>query len=64
MTESTDEDVSFATATDLAGRVCPDGRFSDSVEGVANARPDGIHFSDEAASRLSEWLGPEILGDA
>jgi len=50
--------------TDLAGRVCPDGRFSDSVEGVANARPDGIHFSDEAASRLSEWLGPEILGDA
>ena len=30
---------------DLDARVCPGGVFHAEVEGVADARPDGVHFS-------------------
>lgn len=44
---------------DLHDRICPDGRYRDEVEGVADGRPDGFHLSDEAALRLAEhWLAP------
>lgn len=44
---------------DLYDRLCPDGRYRDDVEGVADGRPDGFHLSEEAALRLAErWLAP------
>jgi len=46
---------------DLAARVCPGGEFHAEVEGVADARPDGVHFSLQAADRLATFLGPLAL---
>ena len=51
-----------ARQADLFQRVCPGGRYSNEVEGVQNGRPDGFHFSDEAAAALARnWLGPIVL---
>jgi hypothetical protein len=50
------------TQANFFQRVCPNGRYSDTVEGVPNARPDGFHFTDEAATALAtNWLGPLVL---
>lgn len=50
------------TYADLHARVCPAGRYRDNVEGVPGGRPDGMHFSDEAAAALARhWLGPMVL---
>jgi peptidoglycan/LPS O-acetylase OafA/YrhL len=47
---------------DLFGRICPDGEYSDYVEGISDARPDGFHFTPEAALALvTNWLGPLVL---
>jgi hypothetical protein len=46
---------------DLAGGVCPDGRFSDQLGPVADARPDGIHFSDQGADWVASWLAPRLV---
>ena len=46
---------------DLDARVCPDGAFHDDYEGVQGARPDGVHFSLQAADRLATVLGPLAL---
>ncbi len=46
---------------DLFGPVCPSGRFSDAVGGVADARPDGVHFTDPAADWLASWIGPRLV---
>jgi hypothetical protein len=45
---------------DLAGGVCPDGKFSDRLGPVADGRPDGIHFSDRGADWVASWLGPRV----
>jgi peptidoglycan/LPS O-acetylase OafA/YrhL len=47
---------------DLFAKVCPNGRFTNSLSGIESFRPDGIHFSDPAANWLGRWLGPRILG--
>jgi hypothetical protein len=53
------------TEADLFQRVCPNGRYSDTVEGVPDARPDGFHFIPEAGTALAEnWLGPLVLQTA
>jgi peptidoglycan/LPS O-acetylase OafA/YrhL len=53
------------TSANFFQRVCPNGQYSDTVEGVPNARPDGFHFTDEAAAALAtNWLGPLILQTA
>ncbi len=52
------------TVVDLFDRVCPGGAFSDQLDGVPNARPDGVHFSDAAADAVARWLGPQILREA
>ncbi len=44
---------------DLNAEVCPDGEFTNSLEGYDDARPDGFHFRDEVAEALvRRWLGP------
>ena len=53
------------TEADIFNRVCPGGRYTDEVEGVPDGRPDGLHFSDEAAAALARnWLGPLVLDAA
>ncbi len=47
---------------DLTEHVCRAGRFDATVLGVRHARPDGVHFSTEAADRIAaELLGPAAL---
>ena len=60
-------DYSELTATqyslqDLNAVLCPNGKYSSTVEGVDNARPDGYHLSDQAAlAVVTKWLGPILL---
>jgi peptidoglycan/LPS O-acetylase OafA/YrhL len=50
---------------DFNGRICPNGRFTQTVEGVDDGRPDGYHLSDDAAAALARrWLGPLVLQTA
>jgi hypothetical protein len=50
---------------DLFQRVCPNGQYSDEVEGIPDARPDGFHFIPEASAALAtNWLGPLVLQTA
>ena len=46
---------------DLFAKVCPDGEFTDALDGVAGLRPDGAHFSDSGADWLVRWLAPHVL---
>lgn len=47
---------------DLAGHLCPGGRYSDTVDGVPDGRPDGYHLSSDAATAVAHnWLGPICL---
>jgi SGNH domain-containing protein len=48
---------------DLFARVCPNGHFTARLDDVENARPDGLHFSDDGADRVAEWLCPDLLED-
>jgi len=50
------------STADFFSEVCPNGQYSDTVDGVPDARPDGFHFTDEAATALArDWLGPLLL---
>lgn len=49
---------------DFHAKVCPDGRFTNELAGMKQIRPDGTHFSDEAADWLSEWLGDMAVEEA
>ena len=51
------------TLIDLTADVCPRGEFSNTLNGIEGARPDGIHFSEPAADWLAGWLGPRILDE-
>jgi peptidoglycan/LPS O-acetylase OafA/YrhL len=46
---------------DLDAHVCPGGGFSDTIDGTAGARPDGLHFSDPGADATARWLGPLLV---
>ena len=47
---------------DLFQQLCPNGEYSDQLWGIDDARPDGMHLSDEAAKELARrWLGPLVL---
>lgn len=49
---------------DLNQHLCAGG-FTDNVDGVTGARPDGYHLTDEAALAVAkQWLGPKILAAA
>ena len=50
---------------DLKGNMCPGGQYSDTVDGVPNARPDGYHLSSDGALAIAKtWLGPICLDAA
>lgn len=49
---------------DLFSRLCPDGRFHEATGGIADFRPDGIHYSPEASLWLARRYGPELLDAA
>jgi len=50
------------TMDDLDGHLCPNGQYSDTVDGVSDARPDGYHLSKDAALAVAKsWLGPLCL---
>jgi hypothetical protein len=50
---------------DFFNRVCPNGQYTDTVEGIPHGRTDGFHFTDEAATALAvNWLGPIVLQTA
>ena len=50
---------------DLFGQLCPNGEYTDELWGIPDARPDGMHLSDEAAAELARrWLGPLVLETA
>jgi peptidoglycan/LPS O-acetylase OafA/YrhL len=46
---------------DLFARVCPNGQFTNRLGAVADARPDGVHFSDSGADWVAGWLGPRLV---
>ncbi len=46
---------------DLYGQLCPGGHFDASYGNVADARPDGAHFSDQGAEAVAGWLMNKIL---
>ena len=51
-----------ANQGDLYAELCPNGEFESELWGIEDARPDGIHLSDEAAIELARrWLGPMVL---
>ncbi len=47
---------------DLNDKICPQGRFESTIDGVPNARPDGTHFSDAGALAVANWAMPIVLG--
>ncbi|GAC1537652.1 MAG: hypothetical protein NVS3B12_21880 [Acidimicrobiales bacterium] len=54
--------ASGVRAGDLNAHLCPNGTFTQSIDGVDNARPDGYHLSDTAAIAVAQhWLGPLVL---
>ena len=51
-----------AQPVDYESHLCPNGKFTDTVDGVSDARPDGFHLSDEATVAVAQrWLGPMLL---
>lgn len=46
---------------DLRAHACPHGVFTDVIDGVDGARPDGLHFSDPGADAVAAWLGPRLV---
>ena len=58
----THQQLPGVTEADLFQRVCPNGQYSDTVEGIPDARPDGFHFIADAGTALAcNWLGPLVL---
>jgi hypothetical protein len=48
------------TRIDFSADICPDGAFRVDLGPVADARPDGMHFSDAGADWVASWLGPQL----
>lgn len=54
--------ASGARIGDFYDELCPNGRFTTTVYGVKDARPDGYHLRKAAAKAVAnQWLGPLIL---
>jgi hypothetical protein len=47
---------------DLQSHLCPNGTFTQSIDGVDNARPDGYQLSKDASTAVAtKWLGPLVI---
>jgi hypothetical protein len=45
---------------DLASVVCPDGRYTSTVNGV-RVRSDGLHFTPQGVRQIiAPWLQPQL----
>lgn len=54
--------LSWMWTADLFSHLCPNGQFSNTIDGVENARPDRYHLSPAAAKAVAvNWLGPLLL---
>ena len=49
------------TMIDLFSWVCPNDTFTQTFGGRDGGRPDGLHFTEEAATTISDWLGPKLM---
>lgn len=50
---------------DLYSLLCPTGTFTDTVLGIAEGRPDGVHVNGPTAIAIADqYLGPMILATA
>ncbi len=46
---------------DLHAYMSPGGQSVNTIDGVDDVRPDGIHFSPEGAGVVARWLEPQIV---
>jgi hypothetical protein len=51
-----------AAVLDMNALLDPDGRWTDTVEGIDVRAPDTIHLSDPGADFVAGWLMPQALG--
>jgi hypothetical protein len=51
-----------AAILDLNALLDPEGRWTDTVDGVNVRAPDTIHLSDPGADLVARWLMPQALG--
>jgi hypothetical protein len=49
------------SVVDLDAAVCPGGKYTSSVDGVAVRRDDGVHFTDQGGAFLAKDLMPAIV---
>lgn len=45
---------------DLEALVCPDGRYTDRIDGRVVRRSDGVHFTAEGSRYVWRWLAPRL----
>jgi len=50
------------TVVDLDAEICPGGEYTSRIGPHPEGRPDGLHFSVEAAESLGDWLIPRVTG--
>ncbi|MBK6510337.1 MAG: acyltransferase [Haliea sp.] len=55
------EDRPEVRTYDLFPKLCPEGVFVESMDGIDNVRPDGVHFSTEGSLWLAYTFGGEML---
>lgn len=48
------------TVVDLDARVCPGGKFAETLDGV-KMRTDGVHFTQRGSAQVWQWLEPELI---
>jgi peptidoglycan/LPS O-acetylase OafA/YrhL len=52
-----------AAYLDLYSQVCPGGEFADTVLGITDGRPDGVHFTEAAGDRVADWIARRLLDE-
>lgn len=57
----TNEHPTRMTLVDLDSEICPNGEFTNSLHGIEDFRPDGIHFSEHGARWVGKWLGEQLV---
>jgi peptidoglycan/LPS O-acetylase OafA/YrhL len=46
---------------DLYGRICPNDKVTQTIDGIPDFRPDGIHFSPRGKRWVGNWIGKHIV---